>query len=457
MSSTPGYKEFSPEHINWQDEFVDDFLCNTDWSKGKYEFLLSGSWGSAKSMVGAHLAVRHCIEHPGARLLLARKALPDLKDTIFTKILEHLEKDFEKDKDYWVNETQAKIRFRNGSEMISRSWSDKKYKKMRSLEISAALIEELTENNEEDKQAYEEIWARVGRLQHVPESWLISMTNPDSRSHWVYSEIIKKASEFRKVFYSVTSDNPFLPHWYVDSIREKYTEYELRRILHGEWLDLSKEVIYYAYKREDNFRDYVYKPDLKYPIHLGFDFNIGHGKPLSVCFLQYIDSTFHVFNEVVVEGLRTQDTLEEAAEKGLFEYPVPYIVNGDRNGRNNDTRNKRSDYDIIEKYMANFRPKRGGRLRFEIDVPKSNPPIRKRHNLVNGSCCNAKGDRRLFVYKDAPTVDDGLLMTKLKKGANLIEDDSFRAQHVTTGLGYSVVAIKDKEEQQNVRSTSFKR
>ena len=445
MSDTPTFSEFSPEHIEWQDNFIDEFMCNTDWSSGKFEFLLSGSWGSAKSMVAAHLGVLHCVQYPGAVLLLGRKALPDLKDTIFKKIIEHLEGTFEKDKDYFVNESQAKIKFRNGSEIISRSWSDKKYKKVRSLDVSAAIIEELTENNEEDSEVYNEIWSRVGRVKQ-PQNWLLSMTNPDSKSHWVYQEIIKKQTDKRRVFYSITSDNPFLPTWYVDSIKEKYTEYELRRILNGEWLDLSKEVIYYAYNRDYNYRDYSYQVNPSFPIHLGFDFNIGVGKPMSVCFLQYIGGQFHVFNEVVFEGMRTEDVLEEANAKGLFRWQTQYIVNGDATGRHNDTRSKDNDYVIIEKWLANAKRRDGTRIRFDIDVPRANPPIRKRHNLVNGVCCNGHGRRNLFVYKEAETVDDGLLTTKLKKGASLIEDDSARAQHITTGLGYSVVSILDDEE-----------
>lgn len=457
MSSTPTFSEFSPEHIEWQDDFIDMFMCDIDWTKDKYEFLLSGSYGSAKSMIAAHLAVLHCVQYPRAVVLIARKALPDLKETLFKKICEHLEGTFKKDSDYWINETQAKIKFRNGSEIISRSWSDKKYKKMRSLEISAAVVEELTENNEEDMQAYNELWARVGRLSHVPQSWCISCTNPDSPGHWVYKRFMLNGSDTRRVQYSVTTDNPFLPTWYVDSLKRDYTTRELERILGGKWIELSKEVIYYAYSREKNYKDESYVVNPKYPISMCYDFNIGLGKPLSVCFYQYVRGIFHVFSEVVVEGQRTGDSLEEAKGRGLLDYPVRYIIKGDRNGRNKDTRNIRSDYDIIEKYLSNTLNNKGHSIRFEIDVPRSNPPIRKRHNLVNGACENANGDVGLYVYKDAPTVDEGLRLTKLKKGANLIEDDSDKWQHITTALGYGIVTDRDNEDSGDLVPRGFNR
>ena len=71
-------------------------------------------------------------------------------------------------------------------------------------------------------------------------------------------------------------------------------------------------------------------------------------------------------------------------------------------------------------------------------VPRKNPAIRLRHNIVNAYLKNANGDVRLKVSSNCSTIIDGLRHTKLKPGANFIEDDSFHAQHVTTALGYAL-------------------
>jgi len=184
--STPSFSEFDPSIIPMQDALVDDITCRFDYSHELHEVLLSGSVGSSKSIVMAHIGVLHCLRFSKACLLLGRRSLPDLKSTIFTKILEHLEGSLVEGKDYNYQETTAYIQFRNGSEIISRSWADKRYKKFRSLELSAAIIEELSENNEEDRQAYEEIKMRIGRLPHIPEKWIIAATNADSPGHWIY-------------------------------------------------------------------------------------------------------------------------------------------------------------------------------------------------------------------------------------------------------------------------------
>lgn len=441
------FSNFQPHHIPYQLEVIKDIYLNYDYSKGIHEILLSGSVGSAKSTLMAHLACRHCIENNGARILLGRKSLPDLKSTIFQKITEHLDDGyFIEGVDYQINETSASIYFRNGSEIISRSWSDKKYKKIRSLELSAAIIEELTENDDEDKEAYDEIRMRVGRLPHVKQSWIMSATNPDSPAHWAYKYFITSDIDTRHVYYSVTKDNPFLPKSYYEQLKKDLDPKLARRMLYGEWLEIANEVVYYSYDRSRNYREEKYKIDKNYPIDLSWDFNIGEGKPLSVCVSQFKNDQLHVFGEVVVDGMNTEDSLHELESKGYLDHGVRYLIFGDATGKHRDTRSKRSDYDIIVKYLSNHKNKDGQAINFEMCVPPSNPPVRKRHNAVNAYCLNENNDVRLFVYADAPTVDEGLRLVQLKKGGQYTEDDSMRYQHITTALGYDLC-------QQIVRNT----
>lgn len=446
-SSTPTFSEYCPKPIPYQARLVKDVLTQFDYSLGTHEVVLTGSVGSGKSLPAAHLGVKHCIDYPGARLLLGRKALPDLKDTIFKKILEHLDdQDIKEGIHYFVNETRAQIRFRNGSDIISRSWSDRKYKKLGSIEVSAAIIEELAENDEEDEAAYEFIKMRVGRLPHVPQNWIISCTNPDSPGHWAYKRLLQSKNPLVHVYYSLLSDNPFLPDSYMESLLEGMDPKLARRMIYGEWVDIQGEVLYHQYSKEHNFRDYSYKVIPNVPVRVSWDFNIGEGKPLSVSVAQIIGDEVHFFNEIVLDGIRTEDSCHELSAKGLLDFPCPYIINGDSTGKSRDTRSKFSDYDIINKFMANYQTRNGRTLRYEMCVPASNPAIRTRHNDMNAYFCNANGRRRAFVYKDAPTHDEGFRLTKLKKNGSYIEDDSKRYQHVTTSAGYMLNwYVQDKD------------
>lgn len=429
LSSTPNITTFKP--LSGQYKIIKAVRKEFDYDKGTHEILLSGSVGSAKSLTLAHLIVTHCLLYPGAVVGLGRLALPRLKETLCQKIREHL---FEVGAglDYKYNETTGAIAFSNGSRCVPFSWSDKNYQKFRSYELSAMAIEELSENKGDHWQAYLEAYSRVGRLSHVPEKWVIAATNPDSPSHPAYKHFMKSEAETRHVFYSVTSDNPYLPKSYIDNLLSVYDERQARRMIYGEWVEIDEEVIYYTYRSAQNFRDVSYSINPNVPVCICFDFNIALGKPLSVAFLQHHRGVTHVFNEVVIEGLRTREALEEAREKGLLSREYRYIVHGDATGRARDTRNNNSDYDIIEQYLDELN------LTFDIEVARSNPPVKERHNIVNGRICNAKGERNLFVYKDAPTADEGFRLTALKSGASYTEDDSKPYQHITTAIGYSV-------------------
>jgi PBSX family phage terminase large subunit len=439
-TSTPTLEEFDPTQIPFQYKVIKD-VRNHDYSDGTLEILCSGAVGSAKSLLGAHLAVTHCLANPGAQLLVGRKTMPSLKDTLFKKIIEHIGEDVP----YEHNKNRSIITFPNRSTIIPYSWADSNFKKVRSLDLSAAIIEELTEN--EDLEFYQEILMRVGRLTHVQEKFVLSMTNPDDPSHPAYKYFIEKENKKRKVYYSKTLDNPFLPESYVSQLEANMDPKMARRMLYGEWLSIAQDVIYYGYSKDHNYKKEAYKVNPSHPIHFSFDFNIGIGKPLSVVFFQYIDSIFHVYDEIIIEGSRTEDALEEAFSRGLLDEDTEYQINGDATGRHRDTRSKHSDWDIIRKFMDNCKNSRGSYVRYRIDVPLTNPKIRDRHNIVNAQLHNAKGQRRVYVYEKAKVVDEGLRLTKLKHGALFSEDDSKYYQHCTTALGYGIIAaLREREE-----------
>lgn len=447
-NSTPSLYEFDPRHIPWQMGLIRDLRSQWDYRDGTvHEWLASGSVGSAKSLLGAHLAVTHTQFYPRSRGCLGRQAMPDLKDTIAQKILEHLEGDMIEGQDFEYNVTDASFAFSNGSEIVSRSWADKKYKKaFRSLELSFALIEELTENEESYKGFYPELLMRVGRLPHVPENWVGALTNPDSPSHWAYKYFIEPSLPGRNqvptrhVYYSLTAHNPFLPKGYTQGLMKNLDPKMARRMLLGEWVEIAAEVIYHQYSTERNYRDAAYKYDHAYPIIVSHDFNIGEGKPMSAVSLQKKDDGFHFAETFIVDGADTEEIMDEMAGRGLFDHPVQYVIHGDASGKNRDTRSKKTDYEIIRKFLANYRRPDGGAVNFVIVVPVSNPPVRTRHNTVNAYMHNSLGEVRFFVYRGAQDLDEGLRLTRLKSGGNYIEDDSFRLQHVTTAAGYAVIS-----------------
>lgn len=434
--SVPSLSEFDPRYIPWQAKVFNE-MQDYDYSDGKvHEVLLSGAVGSAKSIFMANAGVKHCLQYPRAGLGVCRRSMPDLKASIFSIIYQHINPDMVYKKDYTLREAQGYIRFKNGSEITSRSWADRRATKSRSLAFSSMLLEEVTENDDIDKLAIEELILRAGRLPHVPENFILAATNPDSPSHWAYKRWIKSKNPLRHVYFSITSDNPFLPPGYLAKILTDLDPKMARRMAFGEWLDILGETVYHQYG-DHNEIELNYQVDTNLPIQFSFDFNIGQGKPLSVIFYQVVDGAFHFFEEVVVFGSRTESALEEAAERGLFGYDTSYFCTGDYAGHHGDTRENISDYQIIESFMQRIRRSDGSPVSFaRRTVP--NPPVRKRHNKVNAYLRNALGAVRVFVYPKAKTLREGFRLVKLKKGADYIEDDSKHYQHITTAAGYAI-------------------
>jgi hypothetical protein len=435
----PSFQEFDPNLVPWQIKALTE-IENFDYSKGVLECLFSGTVGSAKSLLGSHMGIRHVVEHEKSRLLCGRITRPDLKDTLIQTIDDHIEGDFVEGVDYEKNETSLKYTFYNGSEIISRSWHKKNWLQFRSLKLSGVLVEELTENVGDYWEHWSAIKQRVGRLPHVKKNFMCAMTNPDSPEHPAYKYFIASKHPNRKVFYSDARENPFLPEWYIKNLMNDLSPLEVERMIKGQWVADPKGGIYHNYHPDKNYRDEHYIFNLAYPIDFFCDYNIGHSKPMSTGVGQYIDGVFHVAKTFIIDGADTPDMLDEIENSGILDKDTWFRVMGDASGKNRDTRSKTSDYELWDDFLARYRVKSGDRegrrINYEMCVPKANPPIRTRHNKVNAKCENAFGKVQLYVYKDAPEANTGFQLTKLKKGGNYIEDDSMREQHITTAIGY---------------------
>jgi len=458
-TSTPSFFEFDPTVIPYQYRVVYDIKKKFFKSSDQPHYiLLSGSVGSAKSVLMAWLILSHVTSFDGARCMIGRKTLPDLKDTIFTLLLEMLSGSLEEGVDFWVNHTSASIKFANGSEIISRSWHDKKFKKFRSLALSMICVEELTENDTKDWEFFIECIARLGRLPHVPENLFLAASNPDDPSHPAYTEFIEGA--VKKGFYSQkdanthcyfsrTHDNPFLPSWYIEKLKEKYDDKMIRRLLFGEWLYISTDVIYYNYDPEKHVSKEPLPLIKSLPLRIGFDFNIAKGKEMSSALFQFnkhatntnhTNRKFKVLDEVAIDGARTLDAMEEWAGRGYFDlkHNPTIIIHGDATGFKGDTRGPkmRTDFSIIEKFLANYERKDGDVIEYDVRVPSVNPRLRDRHNNVNGALLNANKEISIAINDKCTFVKAGFANTRLKENAGYIEDQTTKGQDMSNALTY---------------------
>ena len=459
INSNPNVLEFNPQHIKFQYRVVYDIYKKYDYSLGCHEVFLSGAVGSAKSLLMAHIIVRHCLDFPLANVGIGRLTKPSLKTTLIDKILQQLRG---MEDVYQYNKSTGNFEFANGSKITAYSWADTNIYKVRSEEFSLFAIEELSEND--DGEIYNEIFMRLGRCNHVPHCILISASNPDEPDHWIYDRLIIRGQRQERdlpfgqrtihVYYSVTSDNVFLPKSYIANLLDKLDPLMVQRMVFGKWISIRGDKIYYNYDENRNFKNEDYKI-LPVPIIISFDFNIAIGKPMSACLLQHDirNDVFNFFDEAIIEGADTEELLLDMANRGLLDNRNQYIIMGDATGKARNTASKKSDYDVIRNFLSRYRTKEGSPIDFIIDVPLSNPPIRTRHNLVNGCFYSYTKKIRAFIYKQCKMLDKGFRLCKLLKGSKYLEDDSKPYQHVTTSAGYAITRVLKRE--QNGESTTI--
>jgi len=434
--SEPHLERFIP--FGYQREVL-NLLHNYEYALNTPEILLSGSVGSAKSILLAHIAIIHCLTWPGARIAIGRRSLPDLKKTLYGEIMEHLA--HINPSLYRPRRHTGEITFPNGSEIISATWGDGLYAKFRSLKLSGLIIEELTENDDQFMPGFKILKARVRRIPSVKQNFVIAATNPGEPDSLWYQYFIEGAREYpsRYVFYSNTRENPYLEAVYYDQLLQDYSVLEAERYLRGKWISLEGKGIYHAYSEERNYRDKPYEPDLSKPFHICFDFNTAEGKPQSACIFQYVKGEWHFFAESIIDRANwCLDNLTDFEAQGILKGVQMIYVHGDASGKAKSSNSLRSNYELIEDWLAQKR------IPFRMQVPKSNPPLVERWTTVNALCQNAKLEVRIFVYKTCPVLNQGMKLARKKPGTAL-EDDSQRYQHVTTAAGYGICYTKVDE------------
>lgn len=457
FNSRPTLTGFKP--FGYQKKVL-KLLRNHNYALCTPEILLSGSVGSAKSVLLAHIAVTHCLKNPGACVAICRRSLPDLKKTIWKEIVEHISREgcLIERTDYKKRDNTCEIEFSNGSVIMAVTWGDQRYDKFKSLKLSMVIIEELTENEDDFEHGFKLLKARLRRISWVKENILICATNPGEPDSFWYRYFIEGAQKFasRFVFYSLTADNPFLDAAYLAQLLQDFSVLEAERYLKGQWISLEGKGIYHSYSEAKNFRKEPYQFDWTKPLHLSFDFNTAEGKPQSCAALQPgRDGRFHFFAESVIDNANwCLDNLDDFEAQGLFEglqeqkgkqVPVrvqKVIIHGDASGKARSSNSLRSNYDLIKGWFAD----RG--IPVQMAVPTINPPLVKRWTTVNALCENALKEVRIYVYSTCPVLNQGMKLSRKKPGTAM-EDDSKRYQHITTALGYAVCYLRNGETRQN--------
>jgi len=252
--------------------------------------------------------------------------------------------------------------------------------------ITSSWIEETTELEEAD---FNQLDLRFRGISPYYVQHIITF-NPIDESHWIKKKFFDNRDKDDMVYilHSTYKDNKFIDDQYKRVLEErfKYDENQYRIYVLGEWGRLKTGSEYYF-----NFKHAKHvSPNVKYinglPLHISFDFNVNPyiSATISQIFRRELPGgvSFYFVNVIDEFALpnpynTTERLCETIIEKYGNEMKQGVMIYGDASGKNRNTRGNISDYDVIEfafaKYLHNT----------SMNVPKSNPMIKKRRNFIN--------------------------------------------------------------------------
>lgn len=196
--------------------------------------------------------------------------------------------------------------------------------------------------------------------------------------------------------------------------------------------------IYYDYDPILNSTDRVVEDN--FTLHWFHDQNYN---PLSSGIGIKSKNDYYILDEFVLENSDAYKLMQEFLHRYKNHKNKNIFIQGDRYGNSHFSNFDTTYYTIIENTL-----RKNGQNPI-MNIPKANPPIVSRQNSVKLAIRNANGSRHLFVnLSKAPTLNKGLIKSKVKKGTAFQEDESIPEHHIGCALGYWLHPSINKDNNQ---------
>lgn len=277
------------------------------------KFLLnSGGVGSGKTFSLCLKALKIILRYPRIFGLIGAQTYPLLRDTTLREFLNivppHIIAQY--------NKSEQHFTFKNGSEVIFRSFDDPN--KLKSLNLGFCAIEEVTDIPEEIFKML-----RTRMRQNDMPGCIFGATNPGTFGNWVYRYFIDKDTKIGKseVVYSISADNCYLPKDYLDDLAEmkKSNPEYYERMVMGRWGIL--EGVIYSLPYEQRLSELL--PVKK--IHrfiAGLDFGFTH--PTAFVIIGIRENEYYVYEEIYQHKMTSSEISKVVKEK-CDEYDIDSV------------------------------------------------------------------------------------------------------------------------------------
>jgi phage terminase large subunit len=350
--------------------------------KSSKRFVISyGGKGSSKSFTQAQYEIFFALQNPNQRILIIRKYMSTLEESIVELIKSILKqwKIYDKSIHY---KNEKKFILPNGSQLICKGADDTE--KLKSLTgISRIWIEEATELDESD---FLELNSRLrGKTLIKPQ--LTLTFNPVDESHWIKKLFFdnKTFNINTDIIKTTCKDNRFIDKAYIEQL-EGLKDYDYNRYrveFLGEFGKLqSGGELYTHFSPNKHVKDVQYDPSK--PLHISFDENVN---PYLTCLIAQVIQNdniteINILDEICLTDFNLQMVCGEFSNR-YSNHKSGLLVYGDATSQKRDTKLEQgyNFYTLVTMYLKDFSP--------NLLISKTNPSVAMRVNWINN-----------FLYKN---------------------------------------------------------
>jgi phage terminase large subunit len=381
----------------------------------------SGPIGSGKSAALCQEAIKLSYQNPGRTGLIGAPTYPMLRDSTLAALIETLG---DNEIPYELNKAEMVLTMKHtGSRILLRAVDE--FERLRGTNLAWFGLDELT-------YTMEGAWLRLeGRLRD-PKATLrcgFAVWTPKGFD-WVYRKFVSNQVEGYEAIQAAPFENRFLlaqvPDFY-ERLRGSYDESFYRQEVLGDYLNVEGGLVYHAFSRERNVRRMEVDPAR--PVVWALDFNVD---PMCSVIAQVErNGEVSVLDEIALKRATTEQACEEFEKRfGLPRAGV--VVYGDASGASMNTTGY-SDYQVIRSFF-------GGRLaKVVYRVPKANPPVRDRVQLVNARLRNARDEVQLFIDPKCKELIADFEQVSYEEDSTQVDKDKDRRRtHLSDALGYLI-------------------
>jgi hypothetical protein len=379
----------------------------------------SGPVGSGKSQALCQEALRLAMVNEGRTGLLGAPTYPMLREATQAALFEIMDRD---EMPYEYNKAENVIRMKDGgSRILLRPVDD--YERLRGTNLAWFGLDELT-------YTQEAAWLRLeARLRDPMAKRLCGFAAWTPKGYdWVYQRflanpvngyhtVVAQAFENRHILNKV-------PDFY-DRLKRSYDETLYQQEALGQYLSLHGGLVYKAFDRRDHVQ--TLRMEQNSPLLWALDFNVD---PMSSVVVQIAGTKILVLDEIVLRHASTLEACEEFSRR-FPNHSAGLVVYGDASGNTQQTTGA-SDYQIVKDF---FRARYGTRVSYK--VPKANPVVRERLQLVNSKLRTAAGEIHMLVDGKCKELITDFEQVAYKEDTNAIDKEKDRRRtHLSDALGY---------------------